>query len=420
MFHLLLIAIVLFLSIVVFCRFLNEKTINLPVEIALLLSGLLISIVVLILQRVGIVQTVGEALPDYLLDEFLVKGVLCFMLFAGACNLRFCDLKSQIRLVSCLSLLSTIVASFLYGAIMYGIGCLLGLSSMNFSYCLLLGCIISPTDPIAAMSILKKVGLPEDVALAIEGESLFNDGVGVALFVVVSSSIQGTSGGGGLFNFVVLLGKELLGAMVIGLLISLILYQLFLRTKDQYLQLFISILAVSASYVISESAGCSSAIAAVVCGIFFATFMDKQEQKNPEQFFLYRNFWSVIDSLLNSILYVMLGMTFINICIYTKNNVIWIIIALIGNVLARYRGVLATSLCVKEKPQDYGVLQFTGLLTWAGLKGALCLALAMQTHSFLPQEVFQTIMICTFAVVMFTTLGQGLTIGKFYKARFLK
>lgn len=321
--------------------------------------------------------------------------------------------------MSCLALLTTILASFLYGVIFYGIGCLLGLSNLNFAYCLLLGCIISPTDPIAAMSILNKVGLPEDVALTIEGESLFNDGVGVALFVVVSGSIQGTSGGG-VMNFLLLLGKELLGAIVIGLLISFLLYQLFLRTKDVYRQLFVSLLAVSASYVICENMGCSSAIAAVVCGIFFATFMDKPEKENPEQFYIYRNFWSVVDSLLNSILYVLLGLTFINICMYTKNNILWILAAIVGNVTARYLGVLATAVVIREKPQAYGILPFTKLLTWAGLKGALCLALAMQTHTFLPQEVFQTVIICTFAVVMFTTLGQGLTIGKFYQRNYVK
>lgn len=98
MFQSLLITVVLFLTIVVFCGFLNEKTINLPTEVALLFAGLLISIVVLGLQNTGMIERAGEALPEYLLDDFLVKGVLCFMLFAGACKLRFCDLKSQIKL----------------------------------------------------------------------------------------------------------------------------------------------------------------------------------------------------------------------------------------------------------------------------------------------------------------------------------
>lgn len=414
MFNTLLIATVVFLTVVILAGYLNEKTIQLPNEIALLFAGLIISVVAIILYRIFGIAEPRDSMPQYLLDEFLVKGVLCFMLFSGAYKLRFCDLKTQFRLITCLSVLTTILSAFFYGGIVYLVATLLHLPC-HFENALLLGCIVAPTDPIAAMSILRKVGLPEDIALTIEGESLFNDGVGVALFVVVSNIIKGAGEQGNIvLNFLGLLGKELFGAIAIGFVISFLLYQIFLRTEDKFRQIMVSLLAVSSSYVICEYVGCSPAIAAVVCGIFFATYMDETEQKTPSKFYIYRNFWSTVDALLNSILYVMLGLTFMNVFRYTDNNIIWIVIGIVACVAARYGGVLVSALVIKEKPQNYKVIPFTNLLTWAGLRGGLCLALAMDTHSFVKPDTFQTILVCSFGVVIFTTVLQGLTIGRFY------
>lgn len=415
MFNTLLIATVVFLTVVIIAGYLNEKTIQLPNEIALLFAGLIISIAAIILYRVFGIAEPRDSMPKYLLDEFLVKGVLCFMLFSGACELKFKDLKTQFRLISCLSLVTTILSAFFYGGLVYLAATLLHLP-VHFENALLLGCIVAPTDPIAAMSILRKVGLPEDIALTIEGESLFNDGVGVALFVVVSNTIKSAGESGNVaLNFLGLLSKELFGAIVIGFVISFLLYQIFLRTKDEFRQIMVSLLAVSASYVVCEYVGCSPAIASVICGIFFATYMDKPEQEDPSRFYTYRHFWATVDALLNSILYVMLGLTFMNVFRYTDNNMIWIVIAVVACIVARYAGVLVSVLAIKKKPQNYKVIPFTNLLTWAGLRGALCLALAMDTHYFVKPDTFQTILVCTFAVVMFTTVLQGLTIGKFYK-----
>lgn len=413
-----LIPIVLMLAIVVFFGFLNEKTVKLPTEIALLLAGLGLSVVVIIVLYVT-GNSYYEDMPDFLLDKFLVEGILCFMLFAGACRLRYCDLKKQLKLITCTAIFSTIIAAVTYGSLIYALASFLGLIELSFLECILLGCIVAPTDPIAAMSILKKAGLPEDIALAIEGESLFNDGVGVALFAIVSGMISGSNGSVSATTFIELIGKEIMGALIVGAVASALLYKLFVLTSDVYRQIFISLLAVSFSYVSCEMWGFSSAIAAVICGISFATYMDKPESKEPEVFRMYRDFWDVIDSLLNSTLYVMLGLTFINLVLFAPGNFVWILLAILVNVIARYIGILLGSLPIKNKPQGLKQIPFTNLLTWAGLKGALCLALAMSAESYLSTEAFQVILIATFGVVLFTTLGQGLTIGSFYKKQYL-
>ncbi len=412
--EILLMPIVVMLGIVVFAGYVNEKTVKLPTEIALLLVGLFISIII-----IAGVELSGNAhlleTADFMLDKFLVEGMLCFMLFAGACKLRYCDLKKQLKLISCLAIISTLIATALFGFVIYGIAMLLGLTQLSLMECVLLGCIVAPTDPIAAMSILKKAGLPEDIALAIEGESLFNDGVGVALCAIMTSIISGSSSSVTPSVFVQLIAKEILGALFVGAVASLLLYKLFTLTQDVYRQIFISLLAVSFAYVACEAWGFSSAIAAVVCGISFATYMDKPERKNPEAFLVYRHFWEVVDSLLNSTLYVMLGLTFVNLAIYAKGKISWVLLAILINIVARYVGIFLGSMPIKEKPQGLKQVPFTNLLTWAGLKGALCLALAMSVEAYLSVEAFQIILVATFGVVMFTTLGQGLSVGWFYK-----
>ncbi len=406
---------VLMLAVIVFVGFVNEKTVKLPTEIALLLFSLLLSI-----AYIGVSAFLADSqrisVPLNILDDFLVKGFLCFMLFAGSCKISYKSIKPQLRLITLLALLTTTLSALLYGVLTFALFSLFNVQ-LDFLHCFLLGCIISPTDPIAAMSILRKVGLAEDIALAIEGESLFNDGVGIALFVVVSTTIKSQAASINGLSFVAILFKEVVGALAIGLLVSFVLYKLFVRTKDLYRQIFISLLAVSASYVICQYLDFSSAISAVVCGIYFASFTDKN--KTVEKHFrVYYDFWTVVDNLLNSILYVLLGLTIIDLFRYADGNVLPIALAIPANIAARYLGVFASAALVQSKPQHLPTTKFTGLLTWAGLKGALSLALAVDTKSFLDAATFETVLIITFAIVMFTTLIQGLSIGRFYKARY--
>ncbi len=414
MFESILFSFVFILAIVVATGFINEKFLKLPNEIAYLFAGLLISLVMIAFFGESGANQIDSITPHFILEDFLVKGVLCFMLFAGSCRLRFCDLKPKLKIISCLSILTTVLAAAIYGGLSYLLCSLFGL---NFSFieCLLLGAIVSPTDPIAAMSILRKVGLPEDVGLVIEGESLFNDGVGIALFSVLYGMIES----GSEFSLVSLgtvLLESILGAIAVGLVISFILFMLFKHTASRSSRIFISLLAVAGSYIICEFLGFSAAIAAVVCGIYFATAIDKLEQKDPKPFVKYRDFWSVVDGLLNAVLYVMLGLTIINVFLYAPETWVFPVIAIVCNVVARWLGIFGSALVIKQKPHNYGILRFTNLFTWAGLKGALCLALAMSTAPSLDPTVFNAMIAATFSVVMFTTIGQGLTIGAFYKS----
>ncbi len=414
MFENILHSFVIILALVVATGFINEKLIKLPNEIAYLIAGLLISLVLIFFFGNAGTQQIDNIMPHFILEDYLVQGVLCFMLFAGSCRLRFCDLKPGAKMISCLAILTTIVAAVIYGALCYLLSSLVGLD-FSLPECLLLGAIISPTDPIAAMSILRKVGLPEDVGTTIEGESLFNDGVGIALFSVIYGMFE-TGDEITFISFGTVMLESIIGAVAVGFVISFLLFIFFKHSSSRSTRIFISLLAVAGSYVVCDELGFSAAIAAVVCGIYFATQVDKLEQKDPTPFIRYRDFWAVVDGLLNSLLYVMLGLTVINVFLYAPDNWIFPAIAVVCNIIARWTGVFTSALIIKERPSSYSLFRFTNLFTWAGLKGALSLALAMSTAPALDSEVFNAIIVATFSVVLFTTIGQGLTIGAFYKS----
>ncbi len=414
-----LMGFVLLIFIVIIATFINEKTLKLPNEIALLIFSVLMGAAVFVMSEFGFGTSYFEFKLE-ILDEFLVKGVLCFMLFAGSYGIHIKTLKVQSKNIALLAMVATVLSTLIYTGIFYGIAMLLGLSSLTLMHCLLMGCIISPTDPIAAMSILTKVGLPEETAIAIEGESLFNDGVGVALFVVVLSAIQSGQDVINPIEFTGLLVKELCGGIAIGLMISFLLNKLFKNSNDAILRVFISLLTVSLSYVTCEQIEVSSAISSVVCGLYYAnTLSDLHDTKSIEND-LFKNFWEVFDKLLNGLVYVILGLSSISILTYVNSTLLWILIAIISSIAARYLGVGLVSLFMKKRPNGLSRIKFANLFTYAGLRGALSLALVINTANSLNVEVFHILLVSTFGIIIFTTIAQGLTIGPFYKKNYTK
>lgn len=414
-FDLLLKLLVVALSCIVLFGLINGATLKLPTPIALMVLSSVAGVVLIAVQGIGVghvVDHLRSAMDTFSLDQYLMDGVLCFMLFSGSCSLKLSDMKPSARMISFLSVFATIFTAVLYGVLFYGVILILHMK-LSFMACMLLGCIISPTDPIAAMSILRKIGLPDEMAIIIEGESLFNDGVGVALFVTVAGMLTKTAGG----NFFTVFARELFGAVVIGLGISFLLDLIFSRTEARFRHVYLSLLAVSASYVVSNIFGCSGAIASVVCGIFFATNLDKKEGPDSEALHYFEYFWEVMDNLLNNILYVALGLSIFGVLLRgaTVPNVLFLgLAAIVINFIAREGGVFLASLPGGRPPLFWKRSSFTHLLSWSGLKGGLCLALAMGTQRMVSGTEYQIIEVSTYCVVWFTTIIQGLSVGKCY------
>lgn len=413
MFGKLLIDLVIILLFIVVLGFINEMTTKLPTEIALMLYAFAVGVIFLIIDALSaktILTDFRSRMHSVSLDDFLMHGVLCFMLFAGSCRMRRQDFKKSLKLITSLSLLSTLAGALLYGFIFYGIAYLLHLP-LTLPMCLLFGSIIAPTDPIAATSILAKFGLPKETGFVIQGESLFNDGVGVALYVCFKSMVAESAEQQGFFE---VMFRELFGAAAVGITISLLLFQLFRTTKDEYRQISISLLAVAAAYVVCEYFGFSGAIASVICGITFGTEMEKYVKRNNVPMYAYHHFWEILDTMLNRILYVMLGLSFFPV-LNIKHILILAVICILINLLARSASVWLSCLICKQLPDGFKASQFVTLLTWGGLRGGLCLALAMESSHMLPDESYNIIIAGTYIVIFFTTIVQGLTMPVVYK-----
>lgn len=406
--------VVVVLALVVLFGFFNEKVTKITNEISYMLFSVVVGAALLLISRMcgtgSSVKAILENIQVFDLEDFLIKGVLCFMLFAGSCHMRLSDLKKHAGPITILAAGATLLGAVFYGLLFYGIGRVLGLQ-LSIPVCLMFGSIVAPTDPIAATSILKKFNLPSGVGFIIEGESLFNDGVGVALFVCFSGLVTAQENGG--FFFV--MGKELFGAVLVGIAVTAVCFPIFQKSGDETRQIFTSLLAVALAYFLCETFGFSGAIASVVCGILFSALRSREEHKGTplslEQFDV---FWGILDTLLNSVLYVILGLSFLHI-LQMPYVLLLSFLAVAANLAARAGSLGISTLFIRELPDGYDRLNFIKLLTWGGLRGALSVALAMSTRPMLETETYYIVMGGTYAIVFFTTIVQGMTMQRVYQ-----
>ena len=403
---------VVVISLVCLLGFFNEKVTKLTYEISLMLFSVVIGGILLLIVTFAKGTGIADVLPQSQfinIERFLMEGVLCFMLFAGSCHMKLSGFRQLARQISVLAFVCTLLGACFYGFLFYGASLLLGLN-LSLPVCLMFGSIAAPTDPIAATSILSKFGLPKQLSFLIEGESLFNDVVGVALFVCFSGMATASSSGG----FFTVMLREILGAVAVGAVVTCLCFLLFRNTKSKTLGIFVTLMTVSVSYAICERLSFSGAIASVICGILFSylrsRFCQNDDAEKAENF---DSFWETLDVLLNSLLYVMLGLSFVHI-LQMEHVVMLSLIAIAANFIARCGSLSISSLLMGKIPDGYDRLNFIKLLTWGGLRGGLSVALAMSTKELLPENSYSIILGGTYAIVFFTTVVQGLTMKPVY------
>ena len=411
-----LLFLIIILIYIVFIGIVNERFFHLQSDIALIFFSLLLSIVLLITRyfspNAAIVGFVDK-LASFGFREVLMDGMLCFMLFAGAGKVNMGKFKKNLRPISLLALLTTLLSSFIYGGLFYLVAYLFKIP-MDIWMCVLLGCVVSPTDPIAATGILSKIGLSKNVCSVIENESLFNDGTGVTLFIFVRSLVVHS----GDSNFAVLMLKEIGGAVAVALSVSFLLFKLMELTRDPVRYILISLLDVASVYMICEHFGFSGVIASVVCGMYFSYSKDKIRRKamvvDPEN--LYENFWEIIENMLNSVLFVMIGLLVLNMTV-SSYAAVAVPLAILILIVSRAIGVfISTVLTGKKIPGNYNMGEFVTLMTWSALKGGLSMALAIETVDYLPENISELFTNVTYVTIFFTVLVQGLTVKRIYFA----
>ena len=409
--------LIIILIFIVLIGIMNEKYFHIQSDIALILFSFIISMVLLIVSKLLQIESVDEfvcGLGDFGFEEYLMDGVLCFMLFSGASKVNMRKFRENVRAISLLALLTTMLSSVFYGVLFYLVSMLFHFN-MDILTCILLGCVVSPTDPIAATGILNKIGLSKNVCSVIENESLFNDGTGVTLFIFVRSLVVHS----GDSNFAVLMFKEIVGAVAVAFIVSFLLFKLMEVTRDPIKYILISLLDVSLVYIICEHLGFSGVIASVVCGMYFSAAYSKIERRAKviDTRDLYKDFWDIMESLLNAILFVMIGLLVLNLDV-SKYIFILAPAAIIINVCARSFGVSISSILTGKKniPGNYNVFEYVTLMTWSALKGGLSLALAFGTKEFLPKDIYDIFINVTYVTIFFTVLVQGLTVKNVYFA----
>ena len=394
----------------------NEKWLHIQSDIVLILFSLGISVLVIILGQIPGASAVASALRGrnhFNFAAYLLDGVLCFMLFAGSSRVSVTKFRQNLRPIGLLALLGTVVSSAVYGLIFFAVSFVFHMN-MDLWTCILLGCIVSPTDPIAATGILNKLGMSKNVTSVIECESLFNDGTGVALFLFVKGILSQQKGG----NFFYIMGKELFGAIFVAVVVSFLLFSLLKLTGDPVKHILISLTDVMLVYVICEHLGFSGVIASVVCGMCFAYMRNRIARRlvvqDPEE--LYDDFWEVVDGILNAVLFMLLGLSVMNAQASCFLPVLFPV-GIAAVILSRYAGVRSCTFFMERGriPGNYSSREFSMLMTWSALKGGLSLALALGTAEFLSQEVYLIVLNTTYITIFFTVLVQGLTTKRIYR-----
>lgn len=390
--------------------FINHRFIKLPTTIGLMLIALLFSLALLLAGKLGLADFELQAeqiLASVDFNETLMQGMLSFLLFAGALHINLNDLAKQKWVISSLATFGILTSTFIIGGASYFLLNQLGIQ-LSFIYCLLFGALISPTDPIAVLGILKSARAPKTLETKIAGESLFNDGVAVVVFIVLLGIATGghevTAG-----HIILLFLEEAVGGVVFGFAIGWITYQLLKQVDNYQVEILLTLALVMGGYALASTIHVSGPIAVVVAGLLIGnhgrTFgMSDNTREHLD------TFWELIDEILNAVLFVLIGLEVLILPFST--DVLLVSLLLIPLVLiSRFISVgLPVSVMKMKRPFTPGAIR---ILTWGGLRGGISVALAL---SLPPGEARDVILAITYVIVVFSILVQGLTIGRLVKA----
>jgi len=395
------------LVITALLAYVNHRFVRLPTTIGVMVIALGLSLVIVALDSVGWIHALRRYEESLLrsihFSDVLMQGMLSLLLFAGAMHVDLSELKAHRWSVAALALFGTLLSTLLVG---YGLWLALPWfgAPLSLLYCLLFGALISPTDPIAVMGILKSAGAPKDLELLIAGESLFNDGVGVVIFALLLGML--TSGETPTVSAaLMLLLREGGGGIIFGLALGYVTYRL-LKSVDQYqVEVLLTLAAVTGGYALANHLHVSGPLAMVVAGLVVGNQGRARAMSDTTRRYV-DMFWELIDEILNAVLFVLIGM---EVLLVTFSFPLMMAgAAVIGvTLLAR---LLSVGLPVHLLGRRLGLPERAWrVLTWGGLRGGISVALAL---SLPPGPQRDSILALTYCVVVFSILVQGLSIKR--------
>lgn len=385
--------------------YLNVRFLKLPITIGLMVITIVFTIIIIAIGQFDDTLLIRERELIRQIDfkAVLLDVMLSFLLFAGALHTNFDQLKVQRGPVLVFATLGVLVSTFLVGIIMYYLLGLIGLN-VDFIYCLLFGSLISPTDPIAVLGILKKAGAPKKLETKIVGESLFNDGVGVVIFLTIFAIASSTSGEVNTFDIIKLFGQEVIGGVVLGGILGWITYRMMKSINDYEVEVIITLAAVMGGTLLAQEFHLSAPLAMVTTGLIVGhdTVRDSAMSEITETYV--DKFWELIDVFLNTILFVLIGMEML-ILTFETSYIIAGLIAVPIVLLCRYAS-LWLPIKFFSKRLDF-VPKTNLIMTWGGLRGGISIALALSLTPEMNRELF---LVITYIIVVFSIIGQGLTV----------
>jgi len=395
------------ITLTAFFSFLNHVYLKLPATIGVMAISMALSLMLLILGSMGfplLLEQEKTFLAGIDFSATLLHGMLSFLLFAGALHVDLNRLSEMKWIIASLATIGVLLSTLIVASLVWSVALLLDLP-LSFIHCLLFGALISPTDPVAVISTLKTLGVPATLETKIAGESLFNDGVGVVLFLVIFN-IAYSSEPMQAVEVAELFITETIGGALFGLLAGYITYRMLRRVDNYQVEIILSLALVMGGYAFAEAWHLSAPIAIVVAGLLIGNHgrqfaMSEQTREHLDAF------WELVDEILNAILFVLLGLEILLIIPLSANALLLAITAIPIVLLSRFVSVSIPISILRSNYQfSPGVIK---ILTWGGLRGGISVALALSLPA---DEVRSYLLPMTYAVVVFAMLVQGLTLGR--------
>jgi CPA1 family monovalent cation:H+ antiporter len=386
--------------------YINHRYIRLPSAIGLMLIALLSSLILVALGSYypPVLRNVSKLMTSFDFSQLLFGSMLSFMLFAGAIHIRLDELKEQRLPILLFSTFSVVLSTFIVGILLYYLLPYLSIA-VPLKYCLLFGALISPTDPLAVLGILRASRIPKTLEVKMAGESLFNDGVAVVVFLTLFEIASLPDAHLDIGHTAFLFLREALGGIALGMVIGFLGYVLMKSIDNYKVEVLITLSIVMGGYSLANVIHVSGPLAMVVAGIITGNQSKALAMSETTREYLGK-FWELIDEILNAVLFVLIGFELLlipSIPSYIVAGIVAVGVVLITRFVSLW--LPAQLIRFREKVDHYAIM----ILTWGGLRGGISVALALSLKPEMAKELWVHL---TYIVVLFSIIVQGLTIKK--------
>ncbi len=389
--------------------YLNIRFLKLPATIGIMIIAVIVSVGIRLVGDSVFPKLTGELLgliKDFDFTEILMGAMLNFLLFAGALHINISDLREHKWPIFTYATISVVLSAFIISVLLYYIAPLLGLS-IPYIYCLLFGTLISPTDPIVVLGILKQAKVPKRIETKITGESLFNDGVAVVMFAVVLKFAVDPDFHPSFFSVSKLFLLEAGGGVLLGTVLGITASKAMKKIDDYQVSVLITLSVVMGGFLLAKQLHFSSPLAMVIAGLIIGNYGKKVAMSATTRDYLAK-FWELIDEIMNAILFLFIGFELLMLPDITEQLLLGFVVIFVV-LFARFLSILVpASTLLGKRTYTRGSLI---TMVWGGIRGGVSIALVMSIPNS-AGEVKDALLEITYIVVLFSILVQGLTVGK--------